>query len=97
MAAYFVVEIRVENPELYEQYRKGVAQTLQTYGGRFLVRGGKCETIEGDWQPQRFVILEFADSEQFRRWYDSPEYSELRKIRFQASTARAILVQGVEA
>jgi uncharacterized protein (DUF1330 family) len=95
MAAYFIVDVKVENPELYEEYRKGVARTLQLYGGTFLVRGGKCETIEGDWLPQRFVIVEFKNAEQFQRWYHSPEYSEIRKIRFQASTSRAILVQGV--
>jgi uncharacterized protein (DUF1330 family) len=95
MAAYFVVDVKVENPQLYEEYRKGVNHTLQLYGGKFLVRGGKCETIEGDWQPQRFVILEFEDAEQFKRWYNSPEYGEIRKIRFQTSTAQAILVQGV--
>jgi len=60
------------------------------------VRGGVTETIEGDWQPQRLVVIEFADTEHFRAWYDSPEYSEVRNIRFNASTARAVLAQSVE-
>ena len=95
MAVYFVVDIKVHDPQVYEDYRKLVNPTLERYGGKFLVRGGTCETIEGDWQPQRLVILEFDDTEQFKRWYYSPEYSEARSIRFQASTAQAILVQGV--
>lgn len=95
MAAYFIVDVKVEDPVTYAEYSKGVSATLEQYGGKFLARGGTVETIEGDWQPQRLVILEFADTDQFKRWYNSPEYSELRKIRFSASTARALVIQGV--
>jgi uncharacterized protein (DUF1330 family) len=95
MAAYFIVDIKVEDAELYGEYRKLVGPTLERYGGKFLVRGGTIETIEGDWQPQRLVLLEFEDIEQFKRWYFSPEYTQARNMRFQASTAQAILVQGI--
>jgi uncharacterized protein (DUF1330 family) len=94
MAAYFVVEINVTDPEMYAQYRKLVQPTIDRYEGRFLVRGGATQTIEGDWQPQRFVIIEFADEEHFKRWYYSPEYTEARNIRFKASTSRAVLAHG---
>ena len=95
MAAYFIVDVKVEDPTTYEEYRKLVNPTLELYGGKFLARGGATETIEGDWQSQRLVILEFESPEHFRRWYDSPEYSAAKEIRWRASTARAILVQGV--
>jgi uncharacterized protein (DUF1330 family) len=95
MAAYFVVEINVTDPEVYAEYSKLVPSTIERYGGRFLVRGGATQTIEGDWQPQRFVIVEFENEEQFKRWYSSPEYTEARNIRFKSSTAQAILAQGV--
>jgi uncharacterized protein (DUF1330 family) len=95
MAVYFIVDVKVEDPTTYEEYRKLVNPTLERYGGKFLVRGGATETIEGDWQPQRLVVLEFENTEHFRRWYDSPEYREAREIRWQASTTRAVLVQGV--
>ncbi|HEY3992648.1 MAG TPA: DUF1330 domain-containing protein [Ktedonobacteraceae bacterium] len=95
MAAYFIVDVNVEDPTTYEEYRKLVNPTLELYGGKFLVRGGAVETIEGDWQPQRLVILEFENTEHFKRWYYSPEYSAAREIRFRASHARAVLVQGV--
>lgn len=95
MAAYFVVEVQVTNPQLYEEYRKKVNATLEKYGGKFLVRGGAYETIEGGWDPQRLVILEFVDNAQFQRWYHSPEYTEARNIRFQASNSKAVLIQGV--
>lgn len=95
MAVYFVVEIKVTDPEVYPQYSKLVQPILDRYGGKFLVRGGATQTIEGDWQPQRFVIVEFENEEQFKRWYDSPEYTEARNIRFKSSTAQAVLAQGV--
>jgi uncharacterized protein (DUF1330 family) len=95
MAAYFIVDVTVEDPVAYEEYRKLVSPTLELYGGKFLARGGATASIEGDWQSERFVILEFADTAHFHRWYDSPEYSTAKEIRFKASHARAILVQGV--
>jgi uncharacterized protein (DUF1330 family) len=95
MAAYFIIDVTVEDPDTYAEYRQLVQPTLDLYGGKFLARGGVTESIEGDWHPQRLVVLEFADPAQFHRWYDSPEYTAARKIRFRASHARAILVQGV--
>ena len=95
MAAYFIVDVNVEDSATYDEYRKLVNPTLELYGGKFLVRGGATETIEGDWQPQRLVVIEFENTEHFRRWYDSPEYSAARELRFRASHARAVLVQGV--
>ncbi len=89
------MSIKVEDPTTFEEYRKLVNPT--PYGGKFLARGGATETIEGDWQPQRLVILEFDDTEHFRLWYDSPEYSAARQIRWRASSGRAVLIQGVGA
>jgi uncharacterized protein (DUF1330 family) len=96
MSAYFIVDVKIDDPESYAEYSKQVGPMLARYGGKFLVRGGATETIEGDWQLERLVVIEFADTEHFRAWYDSPEYTEVRNIRFNASTARAILTQGVE-
>lgn len=95
MAAYFIVDVNVEDPATYAEYSKLVGPTLETYGGKFLARGGATESIEGGWESQRLVILEFENTEQFKRWYHSPEYSAAREIRFKASHARAILLQGL--
>lgn len=96
MAAYFIVDIdEITDPQTYEIYRRQVAAILERYGGAFVVRGGAYETIEGEWQPQRLVVLQFADTEQFRSWYHSPEYTEILRLRHQSSNARAILIQGV--
>lgn len=96
MAVYFVVDVNILDPQSYAEYSRQVGPMLDRYGGRFLVRGGAPETIEGDWHSQRFVIIEFADAETFRAWYDSPEYTAIRTIRFNAANSRAILVQGIE-
>jgi uncharacterized protein (DUF1330 family) len=95
MAAYVIANIDVHDPTLYEQYRQGTPATLAQYGGKFLVRGGACETLEGDWQPQRIVVLEFESLEAARRWYDSEEYRGLKGIRQRATLSEVVLVQGV--
>jgi uncharacterized protein (DUF1330 family) len=64
-----------------EQYLVGVFATVAQYGGRYLVLGGKSDLVEGDWQPAYPVIVEFADREQARRWYSSPEYEPLKALR----------------
>ena len=94
MAAYLIVDVEVRDPALYEEYRKRVPETVARYGGRFLVRGGAFETLEGSWQPTRLVILEFPSMEQARRWYASEEYREPKAIRLKASSANLVLVEG---
>jgi uncharacterized protein (DUF1330 family) len=96
MSVYFVVEVNVTDPQLYAEYRKLVEPTLNKYGGKFLVRGGAYETIEGDWKPQRFVITEFENKSQFQSWYNSPEYTVAKNIRFRAATSKGILIEGVQ-
>jgi uncharacterized protein (DUF1330 family) len=81
MAAYVIVDVEVTEPEPYEEYRRRVPATLERYGGRFAVRGGRYETLEGDWKPQRIVVLEFPSVERAREWYRSPEYQEIIPLR----------------
>ena len=78
-----------------EEYRKQVPATIAKYGGRFIVRGGKFETLEGEWHPKRLVVLEFPSVEQAKRWYDSEEYRPLKAMRFKASKSNLVLVEGV--
>ena len=95
MAAYVVVEITVTDPAGFEAYRLAVPATIAAYGGRYLVRGGRSETVEGDWAPKRLVVLEFDSAEQARRWHDSPEYGEVRRLRENAAEFRMVIVEGV--
>ncbi|MEK6244230.1 MAG: DUF1330 domain-containing protein [Pseudomonadota bacterium] len=95
MAAYVIAEVNVTDPGLYDEYRKLVPATVEKYGGRFAVRGGKVESKEGGWAPARFVVLEFPTMEQARKWYHSPEYAPALALRLKAANAKVILVEGV--
>lgn len=94
MAAYVIADIEIKDAAAYEAYKRGVSATLEKYGGRFLVRGGEVKPVEGDWQPSRIVVLEFADMATLEAWYASPEYKPLLGIRLAATTGRLIAVQG---
>lgn len=94
MAAYVFGEIEVTDPATYEEYRKQVLPVVTQYGGKFMVRGGKVETLEGGWAPKRFVALEFPSMEQAQKWYRSPEYAPLIALRQKASRGKLILVEG---
>ena len=94
MAAYVIGEIEVTDPALYEEYRKQVPAVVQKYGGRFVVRGGKVEPLEGGWAPKRLVALEFPSLEQAQKWYRSPEYAPLIKLRRKASRGKLLIVEG---
>ena len=95
MPAYFVAENEITNQAGMEPYRAAVAATLEQYGGRFLTRGGATELIEGGPEPKRVIILEFADKEAVKRWYNSPEYQKILPARLDNSTGRAFIVEGV--
>lgn len=94
MPAYFVAEVDVTNPAEYEKYRPLAGASIAQYGGRFIARGGKAELIEGSPEPQRVVIIEFADVAAAKRWYNSPEYQAALPIRLANSRGRAFIVEG---
>ena len=95
MPAYVVAEVNVTNPEGYKEYTNVVAATVEKYGGRFLVRGGRAEVLEGEWPERRRVILEFPSVEAARKWWDSPEYEKPKALRKANSEGRLILIEGV--
>ena len=94
MPAYFVAEVEVTNPAGYDSYRPLAGASIAQYGGKFLVRGGKTELVEGSPEPARIVVIEFADIAAAKRWYNSPEYQEALKIRLANSTGRLIFAEG---
>jgi uncharacterized protein (DUF1330 family) len=97
MAAFVIVDVEVLEPAPYREYTSAVPATLAPFGGRFIVRGGAYETIEGEWRPQRIVIIEFPSVEQARAWYASPEYQAILPIRLRhARTNFLTVVEGVE-
>ena len=95
MAAYIIADVTVTDPAAMEEYRKRVPATLARYGGRFVVRGGAQQSVEGDWKPTRLVVLEFPSMEQAKRWYDSEEYREPKAMRLRAGRTNLVMVDGV--
>ncbi|HEX8599931.1 MAG TPA: DUF1330 domain-containing protein [Chloroflexia bacterium] len=95
MAAYVIVEVDVTEPEGYEEYKAPAAATVIASGGRYLVRGGTTEVLEGDWQPRRIVVLQFDSMEQAKAWYNSEDYDPLKAVRQRTTNSRMILVEGV--
>jgi uncharacterized protein (DUF1330 family) len=96
MAAYMIADIDVHDMDTYKEYASLVPATLEPFGGRFLVRGGDHEPVEGDWRPGRLVVLEFPSADHARRWYTSEAYTAAMPIRHRASTGSIVLVQGAE-
>ena len=94
MAAYVIGEIEVTDQATYDDYRKQVAATVEKHGGRFIVRGGKVEPLEGGWAPKRLVVLEFPSMQKLLGWYHSPEYAPLIKLRQKASRGKLVAVDG---
>jgi uncharacterized protein (DUF1330 family) len=95
MPAYVIANVTVKDPVRYEDYRRLVTPTLAKYGGRFIVRGGKVEVLEGDWQPHRLVLVEFPSADHARQWWSSPEYAEAKRIRQATSEGTLLILEGV--
>ncbi len=91
MTAYIIVDVNITDPTRYDEYKQLAAATVGAYDGRYVVRGGVCETLEGDWTPGRFVMLEFPSRERAREWWESPEYAPAKAIRQAISTTDMIL------
>lgn len=94
MAAYIIVDVDVHNSEEYEDYKKLTPASLQPFDGKFIVRGGVVETLEGDWQPKRIVVLEFPNKEAAKAWWSSPEYAPAKALRQRTATTNMILMDG---
>ena len=95
MTAYVIVDIDVHDPVGYEEYKKLAPAAVELYGGKYIARGGKTEALEGDWSPSRLVILQFENSEQAKKWLNSPEYSEAKRMRHQTAESNMIVIEGI--
>jgi uncharacterized protein (DUF1330 family) len=95
MSAYVIVEIEVLDPVGYEEYKKQAGATVAQYGGKYIVRGGKTEVLEGDWKPKRIVVLEFESMRRAKEWLTCEEYREPRKMRHRTAKTNMILVEGL--
>ena len=95
MAAYFILDMDVHDRAGMREYLERVPGTLAKYGGRYVVRGGAFEVVEGNWQPTRVVMLEFPSMEQAKNWYDGEEYKDMKAARHKCARTDVVLVEGV--
>ncbi len=95
MAVYAVVNVQITDPARYADYVEKAPPIIARYGGKYLARGGEVKVLEGDWNPQRLVILEFESMERFNEWYNSPEYTPLKQLRGEASVTEFVIVEGL--
>jgi uncharacterized protein (DUF1330 family) len=95
MAAYLFAQITVTDPEQYERYKAAVPAVIKQYGGKYLIRGGQVEVLEGVYDGKRLVVLEFPTVEQARAFWHSPEYAKVKELRLPAATMNAWVVEGM--
>ena len=95
MTAYVIVDVEVTDAEEYEVYKKLAPPAVALYGGKYIARAGKTEILEGDWTPNRLVILQFEGVEQAKAWLNSPEYSEARSMRHKYARTNMVVIEGV--
>ena len=95
MSAYVIVDINVTDPVGYEEYKRTAAPTVAMYGGKYLARGGPTEVLEGNWIPNRLVVLQFRSLDAAKQWLNSPEYTAIKHLRHQNAKSNMVVVEGV--
>ena len=95
MTAFVIVDIEVTDPEGYEEYKQLAPSAVALYGGKYVARGGHTETLEGDWTPNRLVILQFESVERAKAWLNSDEYSAARALRHKYAKSQMVVIEGV--
>ena len=95
MAAYVIVNDEIQDQGAFSEFRERIGATVEAHGGRYLVRGGNVEVVEGTWSADRVVVVEFDDVGAAKAWLDSTEYNELKELRQRSAKANVIVVEGV--
>jgi uncharacterized protein (DUF1330 family) len=95
MAAYIISDVTIKEGAAIKTYRQRAAASIAQHGGRYVVRGGEIEVLEGSWRPCAVIIAEFPDMDRARAWYRSAEYASALALRDQALSRNLILVDGV--
>lgn len=94
MAGYVIADVDVTDPEKFAEYRELVSDTVEKYGGKYLVRGGEFVVEEGDWTPTRTVVIEFESFERAKEWYHSDDYAPALKLRIESTNSSVIIIDG---
>lgn len=94
MAAYAIIDVEILDEALFREFRERVTATVESRGGKFVVRGGQCDVVLGDWSPGRLAVIKFGDVDQVRTWLKSPEYTALDEMRSRSSDINMVVVAG---
>ena len=94
MAAYVIVDIDIHDSETYEEYRRLAPASVASYGGKYLARGGAVDVLEGNWVPNRLVILEFPDVDRAKEWLNSPDYAPIKALRHKSAQSNMVVIEG---
>lgn len=97
MPAYIIAHLKITNPQEFEAYREAVPAVVAAHGGRYLVRGGAVETLEGDWTVPRLIILEFPDRASAQSFYHSADYQKILPLRLDNSEGAVVIAEGIAA
>ena len=95
MPAYLIVNVEITDPEKYEEYRKVASPTVDAFGGKYLARGGTSEALEGDWTPNRLIVIEFESIDRAKEGWSSETYRIPKQMRQASANAQMIVVEGV--
>jgi len=95
MTAYVIMDINVTDPVGYEEYKRLAPAAAALHGGRYIARGGTTETLEGDWSPDRLIVIQFDSVDRAKTWLNSAEYSLPRQLRHKTSTCNMVVIEGV--
>lgn len=95
MAAYLISDVEIRSETAFQVYRTLAAASIEAYGGKYLVRGGKVVNLEGQWSPKTIIIVEFATEQMIRDWYNSDEYAVALALRDEALTRDLIFIEGM--
>ena len=95
MAGYAIIHNAVTDEAVYADFREQAAATIEQYGGKYLVRGGAAEAVDGDWVPDRIVVVEFASVAQAKAWFNSAEFAAAKQLRAKCADAIVAIVEGV--
>ena len=95
MPAYLISDVTVKDAEAFQAYRTRAAASIKQHGGRYLVRGGAVDTLEGSWTPTTIIVVEFPDLERARTWYGSQEYAAALAFRDDALSRNLVIVDGI--
>ena len=95
MSAFVIVEIAIHDKEKYREYIQLAPPSIANYGGKYIARGGKTFSLEGNWEPERMVILSFPSVKNAQDWWNSPEYAKAKAIRHQTASTKMIILEGL--